>query len=138
MKNYIGVSVGSTILTQGDRIPAAALGLIRCNNNSCTCITTPCPDPLGTYPSTIFSTVLLPRMRQMKPDLTAASVLVEYRGSGLGFAGDPNGSQISPLVTVKLTGLTFSPIMLLGRVPFAMPAFATTLTAEDLAGTTYN
>ena len=30
----------------------------------------------------------------MKPDITAANVRIDYSGSGLGFAGDPNGMEI--------------------------------------------
>ena len=37
--SYIGVGG----LTQGDNIPASALGKITCTNSSCTCTTTPCP-----------------------------------------------------------------------------------------------
>ena len=69
----------------------------------------------------------------MEPGITAANVLIEYRGSGLGFAGDPDPlkPQISPLVTVRLTGLQFVPLSGFMFVTFNMPDFATTLTAED-------
>ena len=46
--------------------------------------------------------------------------------------------DVSPLVTVKLTGMTFDPLVLFGLVPFSMPDFRTTLTAEDSAGTQSN
>jgi hypothetical protein len=45
-KSYVGEVVGGVALTQGDRIPAAALGLISCNSTSCTCTTGPCPPSL--------------------------------------------------------------------------------------------
>ena len=35
--------------------------------------------------------------------IEASNLIVEYRGSGLGYAGNPNGMDISPLVTVRLT-----------------------------------
>ena len=41
--------------------------------------------------------------------------------------------DISPLVTVKLTGMTFNPLALFGLVSFPLPDFATSLTAEDSA-----
>ena len=50
-----------------------------------------------------FDTIVT-RMGYMKPDIAASNVRVSYRGSGLGFAGDPNGMEIAPLVTVELTG----------------------------------
>jgi hypothetical protein len=77
-------------------------------------------------------------MRAMKPDIQAANVQLEYRGSGLGFAGDPNGMEIAPLVTVKLTGLQFRPITSLLQLTFTMPDFRTTLTAEDASGSQSN
>ena len=77
-------------------------------------------------------------MTFMKPDVKAANVRIIYRGSGLGFAGDPNGSQIQPLVTVELTGLTFTPLTMLSLKSVSLPKFSTTLTGEDLSGTTFN
>jgi hypothetical protein len=63
---------------------------------------------------------------------------VKYSGSGLGFAGDPNGAEVSPLVTVELTGLQFTPITSLLFQNITMPSFSTTLTAEDLSGSQSN
>jgi hypothetical protein len=65
-------------------------------------------------------------------------VTVEYRGSGIGFAGDPNPPEAVPLVTVKLNGLTFQPLSTFLFASIPMPSFSTTLTAEDLSGTTSN
>ncbi|MFL6726989.1 MAG: TadE/TadG family type IV pilus assembly protein [Sphingomicrobium sp.] len=139
---YVGVSG----LTQGDRIPASALGKISCNSVSgtvsCGCVppdgAPPCPS-LGTANATAFNRVVT-RMRNMKPGITAANVLIEYRGSGLGFAGDPDPlkPQISPLVTVRLTRLQFVPLSGFMFVTLPMPDFLTTLTAEDSSGTQSN
>jgi hypothetical protein len=138
-QNYAGQTVGTTTLMQGDLIPAAALGLITCTRAApCTCTNAPCPATLGTIDATVFDNVLLTRMRAMKPDIQAANVQLEYRGSGLGFAGDPNGMEIAPLVTVKLTGLQFRPITSLLQLTFTMPDFRTTLTAEDASGSQSN
>jgi Flp pilus assembly protein TadG len=132
--NYVGVAG----LTQGDRIPASALGVITCTSTACTCTTTPCPT-LGTFDTNnVFGTVILPRMQAMKGDIAAPNVRVSYSGSGLGYAGDPNGMEISPLVTVSLTGLRFDPLILFGAGDFIMPDFRTTLTAEDSAGSQSN
>jgi hypothetical protein len=137
-QNYVGQTVGGVALTQGDVIPSAALGLITCIRDSCTCTTAPCPATVGTLDTSVFDNVLLTRMRAMKPDIQAANVRLKYRGSGLGFAGDPNGMEIAPLVTVELTGLQFRPITSLLLLTFTMPDFRTTLTAEDASGTQSN
>jgi hypothetical protein len=65
-------------------------------------------------------------------------VLISYGPSGLGYAGDPNGPDIAPLITVQLTGLQFKPLMLFNAVAINMPDFSYSLTMEDGAGTTSN
>jgi len=134
--SYIGDTSGGTALTQGDLVPAAALGEVRCTSSGgtvgCTCVTTPCPT-LTPYIEPGFD-LMLTRMRYMKPDIAEQNVRVSYRGSGLGYAGDPNGMDISPLVTVELTGVQFRPLILFNSTAFNLPAFRTTLTAEDSSG----
>lgn len=123
--------------TPGDTInDPAALGKLTCTSSGCACETG------GNCPTTTINTTafnnLVTRMKAMKPDITAANVRVVFRGSGLGFAGDPNGMQVIPLVTVELTGLVFRPIMLFNSVPLNLPSFATTLSAESSLGTQSN
>lgn len=137
--NFVGQTFSGTTLTQGDRIPVGALGTVTCTSNTCTCVGS-CPTGVpGTRNANPFNAIVQ-RMQYMYPAITASNVSVEYRGSGLGFAGDPDATkpQISPLVTVKLTGMTFKPIASLRLITFPMPEFATTLTAEDLSGTNSN
>jgi hypothetical protein len=130
--SYVGVGG----LTQGDVIPASALGEVTCDSTGCTCTTNPCPT-LGTTNSAAF-TAIVARMQTMKPDITASNVSVTYRGAGLGYAGDPNGMEISPLVTVELSGVQFRPASGLLLLTLTLPAFRTTLTAEDMSGTGTN
>jgi hypothetical protein len=141
---YVGQNVGGVTLTQGDVIPAAALGLVTCSKAggtlSCSCTAAPCPATLTPIQSTGFD-LMAARMKYMKPDITDSEIQVEYRGSGLGFAGDPNGMEVSPLVTVRLSGLRFQSLvspLFGGRVGIAMPDFRTTLTAEDSSGSQSN
>jgi hypothetical protein len=136
-RSYVGQTIGGVTLTQGDVIPAAALGELRCTNSGCTCVAA-CPTVVapGDY-STRFNRVFQ-RMEFMKPGIAASNVTITYRGSGLGFAGDPNGMEIAPLVTVELTGLQFRPVVLFNAVAFNLPAFRTTLTAEDSSGSQSN
>lgn len=133
-EGYVGADIGGTILTQGDRIPAAALGLITCTDADCTCTTNPCPTV--TLDSVRFA-ALLDRMQDFMPAIAADNLVVEYRGSGLGYAGDPNGMEIAPLVTVRISGVQFSPMILFGGT-FTLPDFSYTLTMEDGQGTTSN
>lgn len=142
--DYVGKVVGGVTLTQGDLIPAAALGVVSCTTTagtlSCSCTTNPCPTTLTPIQSTGFD-VIAQRMRYMKQDITDSNIVVDYSGSGLGFAGDPNGMEVAPLVTVRLTGLKFYPIasrFFGGSLGITMPEFRTSLTAEDAAGSQSN
>jgi len=90
------------------------------------------------YDSAAF-TAIKDRMKGMYAPITASNVVVEYRNVGLGFAGDPNGPDVAPLVTVRLTNMTFQPLttMIFGlNVP--MPDFRAALTLEDGVGTVAN
>jgi Flp pilus assembly pilin Flp len=148
-ESYVGQTIGGVTLTQGDAIPAAALGLVTCSKSggtlSCSCTTAPCPTTLTPIQSTGFD-LMATRMRYMDPGIADTNIKVEYRGSGLGFAGDPNGMEVAPLVTVKLsptpagTALKFRPIttLVFGSPSFVMPEFLTTLTAEDSSGSQSN
>ena len=76
-------------------------------------------------------------MRLIYPAISANNVVVEYRNSGLGFSGDPNGPDVSPLVTVRLRNMSFPMFFMLGqRVP--LPSFSYALTLEDAQGTVAN
>jgi len=130
--SYIGVNG----LTQGDLIPASAFGKITCDNTGCTCTVTPCPS-LGTYSQANFQHIV-DRMKLFAPEIGYPNVQVEYSSSGLGYAGNPNGAVLSPLVTIKLNGLQFTPITSLMLATLTMPPFTTTLSAEDLTGSQSN
>lgn len=134
--DYLGVGG----LTQGDIIPRTAFGTVTCGSTACCSTGLTCTQPypaLGTFDSTAFQRIVT-RIRAMHPEVTSANVRIRYSGSGLGYAGDPNGMDVSPLVTVQLTGLQFRPLfsgMLFG-IP--MPVFSATLTAEDSDGNQSN
>ena len=134
--------VGGTLLP-GELIPASALGQVKCTSASCVCSGT-CPSMATTVDSAAFNAIVT-RMAQIKPGITGSNVEILYRGSGFGYAGTaatgpgggsapPETMEISPLVTVALTGVQFQPItsLLLATIP--LPSFTTTMTAEDLAG----
>jgi hypothetical protein len=127
-------------LTQGDLIPASDFGLVTCTGSgtsgsvtaSCTCTTTPCPS-LGTADGTAFENIV-DRMKLFLPEIDYPNVTIQYSSSGLGYAGTPNGRDVSPLVTVKLSGLQFTPLTSFLLASFPIPQATTTLTAEDLRG----
>jgi hypothetical protein len=134
--DYLGVGG----LTQGDIIPASALGKIVCTQSGCCTQGTTCTAPfpaVGTFDTTVFNNIR-DRMVALDPAIKPENILVTYSGSGLGFAGDPNGPDISPIVTVKLTGMTFKPITFMLFATFNLPDFRTSLTSEDLKGTASN
>jgi Flp pilus assembly protein TadG len=146
-EDYAGQTVGGVTLKAGDRIPAAALGTIKCTNSGCVCEAAPCPSSLGTFDSTTFTNVVLARMQSIYPAIQASNVEIRYSGSGNGFAesaasggggggggGATETMEISPLVTVSLTGLQFTPVTSLVFASIPMPTFSTTLTAEDASG----
>jgi hypothetical protein len=139
-QSFVGATVDGVLLTQGDRIPANALPTVTCTKPGAT-LSCSCPLCSGitlTPINTAGWNAIVARMKYMLPEVSDANIVVEYRGSGLGFAGDPNGSDIAPLVTVKLgapaTALTFKPITSFLFATLTMPSFSTTLTAEDLSG----
>jgi Flp pilus assembly protein TadG len=129
--------VGSNGLTQGDLIPASALGVMTCTSVGCTYTGGTGPSVGTTRDATAFTNIVN-RMKLMYPPILPANVLVSYSGSGLGYAGDPNGMEVAPLVTVKLTGVKFKALTSLMLANINMPDFATTLTAEDSSGTASN
>jgi Flp pilus assembly protein TadG len=130
--SYVGVSG----LTQGDVIPASAFGKITCTDSSCTCTINPCP-AVGTFTQQNFRNVV-DRMKLFLPGLQYSNVTIEYSSSGLGYAGSPILPDLSPLVTVKITGMTFRPLTTLDFGVITMPSFTTTLSAEDLSGSVSN
>lgn len=107
-------------------------------NASCACaVAGACPFP--TTADTAAFNRLVTRMAQINPDITARNVVVTYAWSGLGFAGDPNGPDVSPLTTVSLRNMQFSPYStLVFRANVNVPAFAYTLPMEDGSGTASN
>jgi hypothetical protein len=137
-EDYLDQTIGGVTLTQGDVIPAEALGDIECTRTECNCISGLCPDDVGSLDTTTFDDVFLPRIQAMYPAVQASNVVLHFTGSGLGYAGDPHGSQISPIVTVQLTGLQFHPITTLLFLTLGLPDFRTSLTAEDLSGSASN
>lgn len=121
----------------GNAVPTANFDTATCNWTTCTCTGGSVCGSVDHDPDAFAAIVA--RMAAMYPPITAQNVTVEYRNVGLGYAGDPNGPDVAPLVTVRLTGLAFQPItFVLFGGDIAMPDFRAALTLEDGSGNVSN
>jgi hypothetical protein len=117
-------------ITQGTAVPTANFDSATCDNSTCSCVGGSICSAIG-YDATEFGRIV-DRMAFMYPPIQAANVQVIYKNVGLGFAGDPDNPNVSTLVTVKLTGLTFHPVTcLIFACSIGMPDFRAALTLED-------
>ena len=82
---------------------------------------------------------LIARMQKIYPGLSTSNVRIDYDNAGLGYAGDPNGADVAPLVTVSLRDLRFQPMtMILFNGSLPVPSASYSLTLEDGQGTDSN
>lgn len=123
-----------TTLGQGAVIPTTSFGAARCSKPAtavtCTCSTTPCPTltPINTG---TFDDIVA-RMRGIAPTILPRDVEIVYSNSGLGYAGDPNGADVAPLVTVRAVGIDFTPLLFqFFGASFSLPTVSASLTMED-------
>ena len=124
-------------IPQGGPIPEASFGGARCNSSGCVCLPGKTCPPMGTFNTTAFNNIVH-RMQQILPQIEAENVEVEYGYSGLGYSGDPNGPDVAPLITVRVTGLTFDPMIFFGAGVISLPEFPATLSMEDGSGAIAN
>ena len=115
----------------GQAVPPSAFG-------GTTCISGSCSGGWG-YDGPTFTNVVN-RARFFMPEITATNVQIQYDNVGLGYAGDPNGPDVAPLITVSLINLQFRPLVfaLFRRVTLPMPTVTASVTGEDMAGTVSN
>jgi hypothetical protein len=134
--------VNGTTVTQGDPIPASAFTSISCTGTTttvtCTCV--PAGQTWCSAGDAAAFNRIVARMNLFERRITANNVLIKYEYSGLGYAGDPNGTDVAPLVTVKLTGMTFTPLLFrfFGNSSVPLPGFSAALTLEDGSGSVSN
>ena len=126
-----------TSLGQGASIPTSSFGEARCSKPagsvSCSCFTSPCPT-LTPVDTAAFNAVT-GRMKLIAPMVSDPNVRIDYRNSGLGYAGDPTGPDVAPIVTVTASGVPFRPLvfMFLGG-NLTLPTVSASLTLEDGQG----
>jgi len=124
-------------IPQGSTVPTDSFDHANCQNGSCDCVGGNVCDDVA-YDNTAFQDIV-DRMSVMYPPIGPGNVTVDYKNIGLGYAGDPNGPDVAPLVTVKLQNLVFQPITcLVFACSISMPSFAASVTSEDLSGTISN
>ncbi len=124
----------------GTQVPASAFPGLSCSSNgtttSCTCSAS-CSFPT-TANNTAF-TAIVNRMNDIQPQIRAANVVVDYKWSGLGFAGDPNGPDVAPVISVRLRNMSFTPLIgILFNAAIALPDASYSLTMEDGSGNRSN
>ena len=125
-------------IPQGSSVPQSSFGGATCTSTGCACNAGATCPPLGTASTTAFNNIVT-RMRAIMPEIQAANVVVEYGYSGLGYSGDPNGPDVAPLVTVRLTGMNFQPITtLVFGATISIPGVPATLSLEDGTGNLAN
>lgn len=136
LESYSFATQPSVPVSAGNPVPTSYFGSATCNTTSCSCTGTMCAS-IG-YDGAAFDAIVA-RMALFYPYIRDNNVTVEYRNVGLGFAGDPGGSDVAALVTVRLQNLTFTPFtgMVFGG-GVTMPDFAASLTLEDGSGTVAN
>jgi len=133
-------ATSSDAISAGSTVPTANFTSAACTKGApCNCA----PKGAGVCSGNALNSTALSNiaahMALMYPAITDANVEVDYKNVGLGFAGNPDGADVSPLVTVKLRGLTFHPITcFVFACSFNMPDFSAALTAEDLSGSVAN
>ena len=126
-----------TTLGQGAAIPPSAFGSAQCSSSggtvSCTCVTSPCPT-LTPVDTLAFNRVA-DRMILIAGYLDRNNVTIRYDNSGLGYAGDPTGPDVAPIVTVSAANVSFNP--LIGQffgIGLRFPVVSASLTLEDGQG----
>lgn len=124
--------VGRCSLQAGDTIPSSCFTPITCSRTGGTASCTS-----GTADTTAFNRVLT-RIQDFMPEIRASNLRIIYSPSGLGYAGDPNGPDVAPLVTVELSALSFRPTILLTLADFDLPVIHSSLTFEDGRGVVSN
>ena len=137
--DYVASEIGDDYVGQctpavdaGEPIPADCYPTVSCTKVGGT---TTCTS--GTADGAAFD-VVVNRMRAFMPEIQPDNVEITYSPSGLGYAGDPNGADLAPLVTVRLSGIDFRPLVGFALLRFNLPEVRSSLTFEDGIGAESN
>ncbi len=121
---------GLAFVGNGNPVPVTAV-----DPNPVVCTSTGCSG-YGPKNDAAFDAIVT-RMQLASPQIQPGNVIVEYRHIGLGFSGNPIGSDIAPAVTIRLQGMQFNFVTpaLAGIATLNMPEFTATLTGEAFGST---
>lgn len=147
-KSFDGFDCGADggVLAVGQTICKDAIGTIVCTGSpaACTCTDSSLADSCDALPGMANNDAfrrIVRRMRVVSREVSAQNVSVIYSGSGIGYAGDPGEddagnplSEVSPVVTVRVSSPPFRPMSLLGWTMHPFPDFRYSLTMEDGVG----
>ncbi|SCW85050.1 TadE-like protein [Sphingobium faniae] len=145
LTNYSFAAQGN--VPQGQVVDQSNFGGASCTFNgtvaTCTCKTAKCgPANLINNQANANAAfgLIVKCMHRILGELPGSAVQVDYINSGLGFSGDPNGPDISPLVRVSIVkdGIPFTPIALFNQLTFPMPQVSAELTMEDGQGSDFS
>lgn len=138
--NYVPADLATTNfasaynIPSGDNVPVGTIPTIYCGGTAgATCTS------FG-WDATAYDAILAVAQQQM-PELTAANLSLRYEHVGLGYAGNPVGSDVSPVVTVAIVdnaadNRLFQPVFLSLFLPngFDLTGISSSMTMEDGAG----
>lgn len=131
----------SGTIPQGDPVPQSQFPGVVCSGTSggasCQCIQSQqgsCAFDATATNDEAFGRIVA-RMRRMYGGIGPENVQIAYTYSGLGYAGDPNGPDVAPIVSVSLHDLPFRPISLGLLRNLGLPGTSHSLTMEDGVGT---
>lgn len=148
--DMVGYSfLGTDGLGQGDIIPASSYGAMRCAGTAgggavCSCVAGTGPCPWGTAADIEAFRNIYNRMHAIMPELHFDQIMIEYRPSGLGYAGSPYADmpEISPIVTVGIVNFPYEPMLLrmfgISNIIFPSDFFQASMTMEDASGSRSN
>lgn len=126
-----------SILGQGATIPTSQFGSMQCDKSggtvTCSCVSN-CSG-IGTTADSAAFNLVAGRMTLISGAIKDTNVRITYTNSGLGYAGDPTGPDVAPIVTVSAVGVGFQ--SLIGQffgIQMTLPTVSASLTLEDGQG----
>ena len=128
-------------IPQGNVVPRTSFPGVTCTSNgtaaTCACASGGTCNFGMTANSAAFNNIVN-RMGVLYAGISPGDVTITYAWSGLGYAGDPAGSDVNPIVTVSVSNQPFKPLSLGTLRDLGLPGTSHSLTMEDGQGTRGN
>lgn len=128
-------------IEQGSAVPVADFPGVTCVGSAgapeCTWNAAP-SEAIDLSPSADSFAVVVDRMQAFMPELQPENVSITYANSGLGFAGDPSGPDVAPIIIVSLVDAKFQPILTsVFGLEWDIPSSPYSISQEDGRGTCF-